>query len=1017
MTNLRLALILILCAMPPAVAQDTTTPDLVVETAMLHHAQTGKGKPFAPDSEITASVTLHNRGNNPLTLHRIVLNSSAGITVIDPASDGLDNDADGQTDETDEAFGKRDGESVAWMFSGDGQRLAPGGKIAHTFRIALARSALPGTTETLTLTAGSTRSGDAPSRPQKTRHDFSIPVTPPVLTLTADETQALVVGGKSDIESTVILPSGILPALRITLDLPPAMTDASIKSYRIGSAIDCDNEMTPAILGDKVVLELGQCDIGADQPADDRAINLQISSTLSDASAEADDAALDTWRELSIYLGVWSGDTLLGATVRNNILHGPRPVVTMTLPEDKRYRVGDPLIARVSIANRGDRPLVDARLRVLNGESFLCRSVTIGTDDTAIPCVDNSVTLPGIDADEALDLGVTLALRDDALIEGRTGPQLDLVSPDSGVYTLPVPPITLALHDAPVLTVADHRDWQKQDTITTATIGDRGRLRLEGTLPPGRYPGQIRVVTRTIDALTGAPVSPATVTILDPDLSMKTMDGETIEMESDFSMKTGTLWTQQNVAFDLREASPKSGQNRRFVAEFDVLLADDPAIKAGHILEIGAETIAYGGISATSNTWVELLIQEPDLRLKTFSLDDDRIIRPEEIFGIASLVCNYGDSPAYGASMTLDVANPVDLLSDKTNTDIFTVPLDTVRSGSLDRIGEERDALKTATAIIDAQSVAIAHGLPSIDPDQCIGLELQAPLKTTPADVATSTSVLTSLSVYTGHSTPERARTYPTRRTSPVRFQIPVISIGPSSTIHVGSDRQVTHPVDLSVPDYLGPFRIALLPQSSTKLDWVLFENQGDQVQPWLNNAQVYSPGSTVGITMQASVPESLPLGWVDTTRLNAEILTDDGRRFAATLRLVIRTGVGSARAIATEKLVALDRDCDGILADERVQDAVFEQGKDATPGDCLIIRIGFENIGLQEVERIVIRDVVSTRTTLLPDSATVRITPEPLEDVIMPNPASETLEWEFEGLFRPGAVGEVEYRLRLDPL
>jgi hypothetical protein len=233
----------------------------------------------------------------------------------------------------------------------------------------------------------------------------------------------------------------------------------------------------------------------------------------------------------------------------------------------------------------------------------------------------------------------------------------------------------------------------------------------------------------------------------------------------------------------------------------------------------------------------------------------------------------------------------------------------------------------------------------------------------------------------------------------------------------LGDNRSLSHDLELTVPAYLGPFRLSLSPESSTGLDWTLFERQSSGPRVSWQDGTAYPAGATVSLAMSAEAPRILPLGWVDTSTLRAVILAEDGRSFAATLRLVIRRGSGVANAIETSKRVALDRDCDGALGDEIAQDAVFEAGKDAAPGNCLIVRIEFTNAGTGEVERIVIRDDLSARTTLLPDSPTVRIAPEPLDRVLPPEPESGMLEWEFEGLFRPGAVGEVEYGLRLNPL
>ena len=1017
MTTLRIAFIVILMAAPQAVARNATSPDVTIEAAELRDGATGASGPFSPGATVTATLTLRNRGDEAVTLHRIVLQPSEEVIVVDPVTDTLDNDGDGEADEADEAFQHRDSKGVAWRIGGTGLSLPPGERITRSLSLTLTREALPSTAGIVTVSAGSTLSEGEKRRPQKTEYVLTIPVTPPKLSLTAGEAPEIAIGTAPVVTGQAVFPGGILGDARITLDLPPAMQGDSVKSYRIGPAMTCETEPVPIVRGAQAVLQLGRCEIDGDQPAKDRTAGLSVSTTLTDAPADVTGRELDDWRTLSIYLGVWSDETLLGGKVVDRAMKGARILTDAVLPAGERYRVGDTVSIDLNIVNRGDEDVVEPRVTLLNGDTFECQLAKVAGEVESRPCKDGVVSLPTIESGDTLNLTMRLRLRDDALIDTAIGPKLEMTAGTSATYPFPVVPITMALHDGPTLTIADRDDWRLVDGVTHTTIGDRGRLRLTGSLPQGRYQGGVRLLARAVDARTGAPVAPVNLTIRDPELSITTADGKEIGKQTDYMTRTGTLWSQHILAFDLSDGADHADEIRRFTAELNVTVADVPGIAAGQVLEIVAETTAYGGNTAPGAEWIEMLVKEPDLRLKTFSLDEDRIIQPDETVGVVSLVCNYGDHPAFGVVLTLDAPRRIDMLSEKTTTRVFSVPLDTVRSGSLDKVDTDSAALSNAALEIEKRSVTLTRSKTPLDPEQCIGIEVQTPPTIDPADPATTATVLTSLDTYTGHADVARAREYPTARTSPLRFQIPAVSFGPSTTLTIMKTGAVEHPVELAVPDTLGPYRVALSPQSSTKLDWALFERREGRVVSWLNNAKAYPSGSTVSIVMRTMVPGNLPLGWVDTSRLKAVILTDDGRQFDASLRLVTRTGTGSARAITTDKLVALDRDCDGALADERVQDAVFEQGKDATPGDCLIVRIGFENTGIKEVERILIRDVVSSRTTLQADSVAVRIAPEPLDTVVMPDPATGTLEWVFKGLFRPGAVGEVEYRLRLDPI
>ena len=1016
MTTSRLVLTLILFAAAPALAQETPVADVVIDSATLRDARTGASGPFPPGAQVDATVVLRNRGEEAVSVRRIALGTSAPLTLLDPASDGLDNDGDGETDEADEGVRYRNRGNATLRLEGGGVSLDPGASATRVLRLSIDKAAPPDASGTLTVTAGSTLAARRRSRPQKTAHVFTVTIAPLPLSLVSSVTTDITIAVRPVLGGEVTLPGGILTDAEVSLSLPPAMKGASIRSYRIGPAIACDDEPAPVVRADRASLRLGRCAVDAKAPPRDRTIRLSVPTTLKDAPPDATGAEVAEWRAMQVSFAVSDGDTLLGGTTLDLALQGPRVAATVAVPQDARYRLGEVVPVAVGLENTGDYPLAASLLRLRNDETFTCEGARIGGAD--LDCKDGTVALPAIEAGGTLDVALTLRLRPDALIEAGTGPALSLTGDLLAPYDLPTAPVAPALHEPPAIEIAEPGDWAKDGTVTVATIGDTARLRLSGTLPPGRYPGEVRVLARAVDARTGEPVSPAVLALDALDLRILSEDGTVVAEPAEIVRGEDTPWSQHAFPFDLTGEAEQADAPRRFTADIDVTLADAPGIEAGNLLEIVAETAAYGDRTASGTAWIDVLVQEPDLRLKLFSLDDDRMIQPDEQFGILSLACNYGESPAYGTDIVLDAPGRIDLASAQTVTRVFTVPLDAVRSGSLDAIDAESAALADTRVAVGARSVRLALGPLPLAPDQCVGMEVRAPLEADRSGSVTTANVFASLAPYAGHRDEDAARRYPASRTPFLRFQMPAVSIGPSTTMQIGNDRRIVHPLELTVPDYLGAFRVTLDARSSAGLDWALHERrEGDVLVPWVDNARAYPAGTSLDLAMRTDAPDTVPLGWVDTSRLRATILTDDGRRFDAALRLVIRTGTGSARAIDTDKRVAIDRDCDGVLSDELVQDAVFEPSKDATPGDCLTVRIGFENTGTKEVERIIIRDAISSRTTLLADSATVRIAPEPLDTATLPDPAKEILEWEFEGLFRPGAVGEVEYRLRLDPL
>lgn len=1027
----RLSLALLLVALMPAPARGepegvlaAPPVDMVVASVTLRDADTGETGPFAAGAGIDVTVTLRNDGRDVVSLRRIALRAAPALTVSDPASDAIDNDGDGETDEEDEAFRQRNGEGDVWRFAGDGLALGPGDTVTRALRVGIAETARPGTVATLALSAGTTLSESARSRPQKTLHEIGIALASPALTIASDAGEAISTLSEPVMTGDVVLPGAVLEDARVSVAFPPAMTGASVESYRVGPAIDCAEDPAPTVEDGRALLHLGRCRIDGTRPPPDRAVRLAVSLTPRDAAPGIAGEALAAWRAIAVTLEASDGGAALGKKTLDMTLRGPRPVTGLTLPRGRRYRTGDPVVARLSVANEGDLPLAGSEIGIVNDEAFACVSAVFGEDGETRDCEGTGLALPPVAIGETLDIALTLRLREDALFEAGDGPELVLTGDAVAAHPFPVRPLAMALHEAPFLEIADDGDLTAGDTGPTATIGDAARLRVGGTLPPGRYRGEVRLMARIIASQTGIPLSPATLTVADPVLEITDAKGKTVEAQPGFSTREGPIWAEYVLAFDLRNDGAGAGENRAFTAEFDIRLADDPRLEAERVLEITAETDAYGDNTMVGASWIAILVREPDLRLKLLSPDDDRIVEPDERFGVVSLACNYGDSPAHGTVLTLDTSPRIDLLSKETRAQVFTVPLDAARDGQFDEIDAQRAALDGIEARVYERSVALVPGDVPLAPETCIGIELTAPLTEDPDDSDATASVLASLDAYASAADAGRARRYPAARGEPMRFTVQSVRLGPSTTIQLGNEASIAHPVELSVPEGLGPFSVSFETLSSTGLDWSLYTPGGGGDPMLWTGSRSYPAGATVAVEMRTETPAHPPLGWVDTSRLRAAILTASGKELGASLRLVIRTGTGSARAIGTDKRVALDRDCDGELADERAQDALFEAGKDATPGDCFVVRIGFENTGTREVEKIVIRDAVSSRTTLLPGSVSVRIAPEPLDRVVLP--ATEAagdgealeggiLEWEFMGLFRPGAVGEVEYRLRLE--
>ncbi len=1008
-------LILLVVFAVPALAEEKSS-DIVMSLTSSEIAGSGEGGPFPPGALIETVVEMRNRGGDALNMRRIVIQSSPSLILLDPALDTLDNDFDGTIDDRAEALQRKGDDGAAWRLLGDGIRIEPGETLRRMMRFRVRRDALAGTSGFFSLSTGTTLAEGPRSRPQRSRRVFPVAFIPPRPSLELSETDALTVASKPIVTARIVLPGGIIPDTTLSYALPPAMQATKILRIETGPAITCAAEDTMITEGGATAT-LGSCESDGDRPEDERRITFAIETALTDADPHGSDATIAKWRDLRAGLTVQSGPTTLAETHLSAQLTGPLVQIIALSDPATGLRPGDTLTRVFTLKNRGDRPLTNARIRLTNPATFDCGDVEFTGVTPAIPCRRPAALPASLAPGETITATISATLRPDALIEADTALAIELRSDEMATTLFPAAPLSMATHTSPNLTIAEARDWMTEGPISSATIGQTARLRIRGTLPPGRYPGDVRLLSRMVDARTGAPVSPAVIEVGDAHLSITGPDDEMVLETTIIDTRPDSIWSQYVLPFDLRDDEVTGASAREFTAEIDVTLADDPSLRRDRLLEITAESTAFGDSTVSSPAWAEVLITEPDLRLKLFSLDDDRVIQPGEPLAVVLLACNYGDSAAHGTSMRLDLPERLDI--DALANRAFKIPLEVVQNRAFSILSDDAKPEDQARITLDRDkfTLTLDQNTAMFDARECLGIEMRGPLVTDRTGSATNIAVEARLDAYFSISKHNAARRYLGGSSSILRFRVPAVRFGPSDMIRLGDARRLDHNLELAVPSYLGPFRLSLSPESSTGLDWALFDRQpSGKLTPW-NEGTDYPAGATIPLAMRADAPRILPLGWVDTSTLRAVILADDGRSFAATLRLVIRGGSGPTNAIETSKRVALDRDCDGELGDEIAQDAVFEAGKDAAPGDCLIVRIEFTNVGTGEVERIVIRDVVSARTTLLPDSPNVRIAPEPLDRVLPPDSEQGTLEWEFEGLFRPGAVGEVEYGLRLNPL
>ena len=117
--------------------------------------------------------------------------------------------------------------------------------------------------------------------------------------------------------------------------------------------------------------------------------------------------------------------------------------------------------------------------------------------------------------------------------------------------------------------------------------------------------------------------------------------------------------------------------------------------------------------------------------------------------------------------------------------------------------------------------------------------------------------------------------------------------------------------------------------------------------------------------------------------------------------------------------VAAVDRDCDGSLLDEAETDRKFGTTKTLLPAECLVYRTKYRNDGDFGIRHVRVTNIVPPQMTYIDGSAEHISTPPGLwpETTVAPSEnESGSLVWRFGGALAPGEVGEIQFRVRLQP-
>jgi|GEM_PF-3181274 len=125
------------------------------------------------------------------------------------------------------------------------------------------------------------------------------------------------------------------------------------------------------------------------------------------------------------------------------------------------------------------------------------------------------------------------------------------------------------------------------------------------------------------------------------------------------------------------------------------------------------------------------------------------------------------------------------------------------------------------------------------------------------------------------------------------------------------------------------------------------------------------------------------------------------------------------ARELYLFMVAAVDRDCDGDLADEEERDRNFATQKTLAPAECIIYRTRYRNDGDFGIRHMRVTNIVPRQMIYIPGSAEHVSTPPGLwpQPSVMPTENEDgSLIWRFSGELEPGETGEIQFRVRLVP-
>ncbi|MCI4660975.1 MAG: hypothetical protein MRY63_04020 [Neomegalonema sp.] len=471
-------------------------------------------------------------------------------------------------------------------------------------------------------------------------------------------------------------------------------------------------------------------------------------------------------------------------------------------------------------------------------------------------------------------------------------------------------------------------------------------------------------------------------------------------------------------------SSPKAAQSPRSGAvtyELAVAIADVPAARAGRLLEV--QPIAFvDGRAYPGEIQALARVAEPYLEIGVLNRDDDGLLRPRERFEAEAKICNRGSSPAFGLQIGVRLPKGIRLASAGEapvlvrDTDTGAVPglLSAPVAGKVDAL---------TSSALSAQMLGGA-----LAPLECVLLKLPLEVRGAAAAIDAQTNALiASIERYTSRGGAGRqGRIYGGESTS-LELQREVLGLsllsprGADAVLELQPGERGLARLRLDGAMLAEPVRLNFQTLGAPDVPLSLFiDRDGDgrlgNEEAAAPQGLTLSPGQTIDLLAAVRLSSNVPVGGTQGVVLRVQGLSDRGQVLTSQRELVLRRALDRSGLMQARRFIALDRDCDGDLGDERLQDALFEPNKAAASGECVIMQLRFENVGAASVEQVVVADQTPPRTSVVEHSARFVGTPHGLvaDKIDLPSGEDRAIRFHFVGSLAPNLRGQVEYSLRL---